>query len=407
MSPKEPDLHAEGHAPASQPVRAVPIGGLTFLASLGTGILWNALYFIAESEYGFTERDSMLLAFLNGIFYTVFAVNAGRVVRWLERRMSPRSALGVILVVQALLSPLVLVPNETVLWVTAITLTAFGALQWPIVQHYLASGRHGPEMRSAIGWWNASWMAATAIGLAAAGPLKQADLMKWAIPALLPINLLALLFLARFPAHPAHHDDAERSRHVPATYRSLLSAARVLHPMGYLVIGALSPILPYLFNALETDPSLRAPIGATWHVARLVAVLILWQTAFWHGRAASLVAAGTLLALGFATAVAAPSEPVLMVGLAALGLGQGAIYYSAIYYGLAVGGAEVDAGGIHEALVGAGYFLGPALGLLSLGAGAGPSVFIGLVLGALAVGFTVAVVRAGRARSQSMAAGST
>jgi len=105
--------------------------------------------------------------------------------------------------------------------------------------------------------------------------------------------------------------------------------------------------------------------------------------------------------------ILARARGVLIVGLAALGLGQGAIYYSAIYYGLAVGKAEIDAGGIHEALVGAGYFVGPLLGLLTLGSGAGPSVFIGLVLGVLAVGFTVAVVRAGRARSQSIAAGST
>lgn len=396
------------HAPSSvRPVRAIPIGGLTFLASLGTGVLWNALYFIAESEYGFTERDSMLLAFLNGVLYTIVAVNAGRTVRFLERRMSARSALGLILLVQALIAPLVLIPSESLLWVTAITLTGFGALQWPIVQHYLASGRHGPEMRSAIGWWNASWMAATAIGLAAAGPLKQADLMKWAIPSLLPINLLALVFLARFPAQPPAHDDEQGAQHVPARYRSLLSAARVLHPMGYLVIGALSPILPYLFNNLDTAAAMQAPIGSTWHLARLTAVLILWRTAFWHGRAASLVAAGVLLSIGFATAVIAPNETVLILGLAALGLGQGAIYYSAIYYGLAVGKAEVDAGGIHEALVGAGYFLGPALGLLSLGSGAGPSVFIGLVLGVLAVGFAVALVRAGRASSQSTAAGST
>lgn len=405
MSPLPPELQ---HAPSSaQPVRALPIGGLTFLASLGTGVLWNALYFIAESEYGFTERESMLLAFLNGVLYTVVAVNAGRTVRFLERRISARSALGLILLVQALLAPLVLIPSEPLLWVTAITMTAFGALQWPIVQHYLASGRHGHDMRSAIGWWNASWMAATAVGLAAAGPLKQAELMKWAIPSLLPINLLALVFLAKFPAHPPRHDHDEGARHVPARYRSLLSAARVLHPMGYLVIGALSPILPYLFNNLATAPAMQAPIGSTWHVARLTAVLILWRTAFWHGRAASLVAAGLLLSLGFATAVAAPNEPVLIVGLTALGLGQGAIYYSAIYYGLAVGKAEVDAGGIHEALVGAGYFLGPALGLLSLGAGAGPSAFIGLVLGVLAVGFAVALVRAGRVSSHSTAAGST
>lgn len=405
MSLGTPDLQHDSSA--DQPVRAIPIGGLTFLASLGTGVLWNALYFIAESEYGFTERQSMLLAFLNGILYTVVAVNAGRTVRFLERRMSPRSALGLILLVQALLAPLVLVPSEALLWVTAITMTAFGALQWPIVQHYLASGRHGSEMRSAIGWWNASWMAATAVGLAAAGPLAQAGLMQWAIPSLLPINLLALVFLARFPAHPPRHDHEEGARHVPPSYRSLLGAARVLHPMGYLVIGALSPILPYLFNNLATAAAMQAPIGSTWHLARLTAVLVLWRTAFWHGRAASLVAAGLLLSLGFATAVAAPNEWVLIVGLAALGLGQGAIYYSAIYYGLAVGKAEIDAGGIHEALVGAGYFVGPLLGLLTLGSGAGPSVFIGLVLGVLAVGFTVAVVRAGRASSQSTAAGST
>jgi hypothetical protein len=133
-----------------------------------------------------------------------------------------------VLVAQALLAPLVLVPNIAMLWFAAVVMTALGALQWPIVQHYLASGRHGAEMRHAIGWWNASWMAATAIGLAAAGPLQSAGLMQWAIPSLLPINLLALLFLARFPAHPVAHDVEEHARHVPASYRSLLGAARVL-----------------------------------------------------------------------------------------------------------------------------------------------------------------------------------
>ncbi len=394
-----PPMQAE----SSTPVRAFPIGGLTFLCSLGTGILWNALYFIAESEYGFSERDSLLLAFVNGILYTVVAVNAGRVVGFLEGRMSPRAALGAVLLVQALLAPLVLIPNLTLLWFAAVAMTALGALQWPIVQHYLASGRHGREMRNAIGWWNASWMAATAIGLALAGPLESLGLMRWAIPSLLLTNAGAIAFLAAFPKHPPRHDSDTHAMHVPPSYRSLLGAARVLHPMGYLVIGALSPILPYLFNEIGTAEAVQAPIGATWHVARFVAVLILWRTAFWHGRAATLVVAGLLLSLGFALAVAAPSERLLIVGLAALGLGQGTIYYSAIYYGLAVGGAKVEAGGMHEALVGAGYFIGPALGLLSLSAGLGTPVFIGMVLGALAVGFFGAVWRAGRANSQSIA----
>ena len=393
--------------PAAAPIRpvaALPLGGLTFLCSLGTGVLWNAIYFIAKSEYGFSETESLLLAFVNGVLYMLVAVAAGRIVRAMERRMSTRSALATVLLVQAVLSPLVvIVPSTAMLWFIAVFLSAMGALQWPIVEHFLASGRHGREMRQAVGWWNTSWMAATAIALAATGPLESLGLMRWAIPALLPINLGALLFLARFPREPAPQCAEAHARHVPTSYTRLLAAARVLHPLGYLVLGALSPILPYLFGALGTAEDLQAPIGSIWQVARLAAVVVLWRTAFWHGRAATLVVAGFLLAAGFAVAVAAPGEWLLATGLAALGAGQGVLYYTAIYYGLAVGAAEVDAGGTHEALVGAGYFVGPGLGLATLAAGAGTPVFIGLVLGALAVGFVFAAARAGRAKSHATA----
>jgi len=406
--PRPDPSHLEAGFPLrtdqAEPTRAFPIAALTFLCSLGTGILWNALYFIAESEYGFTQRESLLLAFINGLLYTAVAVSAGVSVRWLERFTSPRGALAVVLVLQGALAPLLLVfPQATTLWVAAVLMTALGALQWPIVQHYLVSGRHGQAMRNAIGWWNASWMAATAIGLAVAGPMKAAGIVEWAIPSLLPVNLLALLFLARFPKAPPPHDAAEQARHVPSSYGPLLSASRILHPMGYLVIGALSPILPYLLTNLGTTPALQAPIGSVWHVARFVAVIILWKTAFWHGRGMPLVVAGVLLSCGFALAVAAPSEPVLIAALGAIGLGQGAIYYSAIYYGLAVGGARVEAGGMHEALVGAGYFIGPLLGLVSIGAGAGESVFIGMVLGSLAIGCGTSIWRGLRPTSHSSA----
>lgn len=395
---------AGGAAPSLRIVPALPLASLTFLCSLGTGVLWNAIYFIAKGEYGFSERDSLLLAFVNGVLYTAVAMGAGPLVRAFERRLSPRSTLAAVLLAQALCSPLVAVfPGTTTLWFVAVFLSALGALQWPIVQAFLVSGRHGPEMRSAIGWFNASWMAATALGLAATGPLERLHLMQWAIPSLLPINVAALGFLAAFPRRPPHHSADEAARHVPATYRPLLAASRVLHPMGYLVIGALAPVLPYLFAQLGTAAALQAPVGSAWHVARFVAVVVLWRTSFWHGRAATLVAAGALLAGGFALAVAARNEQVLLIGLVGLGIGQGVVYYSAIYYGLAVGSAEVEAGGIHEALVGAGYFVGPGIGLVVGAAGGGPSVFIGAVLGALAVGGALALVRGARARSQSTA----
>ena len=54
---------------------------------------------------------------------------------------------------------------------------------------------------------------------------------------------------------------------------------------------------------------------------------------------------------------------MLAAGLVVFGVGMGLTYYAALYYSLAVGHAEVDAGGTFEALIGVGYFVGPLLGI--------------------------------------------
>ena len=42
------------------------------------------------------------------------------------------------------------------------------------------------------------------------------------------------------------------------------------------------------------------------------------------------------------------------------------IYAGAIYYAMEVGAAEVEAGGMHEALIGVGYTGGPMLGVMAV-----------------------------------------
>ena len=89
----------------------------------------------------------------------------------------------------------------------------------------------------------------------------------------------------------------------------------------------------------------------------------------------------------------------MLAGLALFGLGLSLIYSAAIYYALEVGQAEVRAGGTHEALIGAGYTLGPLLGLgasyAERRAWIAPESFNPLVLGAVgvvAVGAAAAVL---------------
>jgi hypothetical protein len=139
----------------------------------------------------------------------------------------------------------------------------------------------------------------------------------------------------------------------------------MLLPAGYVVVGAISPLLPFLLGALGAPLSWRPILAATWLFARVACVVVMWRTNGWQGRWWTLAAAAALMIGGFALAVLAPSLPLVALGLAAFGCGQGVSYYAALYYALAVGRSEVDAAGVHEGLIGIGYALGPLLGLLA------------------------------------------
>ena len=86
----------------------------------------------------------------------------------------------------------------------------------------------------------------------------------------------------------------------------------------------------------------------------------MWRVRFWHGRWGTLAAAAGALAGGLALVLIAPTLTGVVAGLVLFGTGMGITYYAALYYSLAVGHAAVDAGGTFEALIGLGYFVGPA-----------------------------------------------
>ena len=57
---------------------------------------------------------------------------------------------------------------------------------------------------------------------------------------------------------------------------------------------------------------------------------------------------------------------VVLAGEVLFGLAAGMTYYAALYYAMVVKNASVDAGGVHEGLIGAGFALGPAAGLAGI-----------------------------------------
>jgi hypothetical protein len=354
-------------------------------------VTWSGLSFIAEADFGYGKAANFALASANGVAYAVGAFLASRVIRAAERFVSPRGMLAVLLLVQAAIAPAVLLPvGSWILWAVGILVSLASAIFWPLVESYLAGGRRRDELRHAMGAWNLSWMIAVGLSLAIVSPLGELGRMRFSVVAILPACLAAILFLPRFTTRPAAHPE-EADGPVPPNYAALLASARVLLPVSYVVIGAISPLLPYLLGKVGADSATQTPLAATWLFSRAICVGVLWKLGGWHGKSGALVLGGTLLAGGFTLAVLAPSMPVLAAGLAVFGVGQGIIYSAAIYYAMSVGKAEIDAAGTHEGLIGVGYLSGPLLGLATSLAGGADGAYVATILGLMALSAVPAV----------------
>jgi hypothetical protein len=357
---------------------------LTALTSLGTGVFWHGISFIAKHTYGFDQTRNLQLYALMGAVYTAGAFGAGRLTRAAARWATPRTILVAACVAQTLLclGPVSL-SGEWVLWVTVVGATWISSVIWPLLESYLTAGRHGSSMRSAIGWFNLTWAPFVVIPLFAMAPILGTH-GEWAIGGFAGANVLALGALAFFRPRPGHHDPLLAEASVTPEYPLLLRSARVLLPLSYVLHSAMNPILPYRFEALGVAVFWETPATATWTVVRLLAFVVLWRAAFWHGRWGTLLVGAVSMTVGFGLVVAGPTLSFMLAGFAVMGAGVGVVYYAALYYAMSVGRAQVEAGGTHEGLIGAGYAVGPIAGLAGssprlLGSWAGGGGIVGVV----------------------------
>jgi hypothetical protein len=385
---------------------------ITFMNSIGTGVLWNGLGFVTQRDLRFTEVETTMLFLASGGVYAVAALSSGRAVRALSSRFSARSVLLMLLGAQAAVSPLVYIGATSagiVAMVLATSVTA--ALLWPIVESFVSGGLGGDAMRRAIGRWCIVWMSAVAAALLLMAPLMREGATggldaRFAVFAVGPLSIISMIALPWLPRSPGAHSHDHSP--APPAYRAQLASARVLLPASYMMVGALSPILPYVLTSIDVAPAAQTPLTATWLIVRLVAVAIMAHAAFWHGRWSSLLLGAALLAGGFALVVVAPALWSVAAGLALFGIGHGIIYYAALYYALRVGSAEVDAGGTHEALIGVGYVAGPGAAMAGALLGGGPWI-VGTTWTCLAVLAVPALLpwwrsaRANRLRQQAPA----
>jgi hypothetical protein len=333
---------------------------ITFLGSIGSGTFWAGLFFVSAGQYHFSAHDNLVLATIMGAAYAAAARAAGT----LARGRAPRQVASWALLVwtAAALTPLILSGSHAAFWAAALIGSAASATTFPVVESYLTAGRHGAEMRSAIGKFNVTWTPPTALGLIVLPLLSARPLEVFVISGAATAAAWAMIWF--LPPHPAAHEREAAVQSMGAAYPALLRAASWLLPFSYVVAAALAPVLPHRLASLGAGAA-ASLLAALWMAARFVVLLVMWRSSFWHGRWETLAIGGVALVGGLALVVLSPALPLLLGGLLLFGVGMGLIYYAALYYSMAVGHAAVDAGGGFEALIGVGYCLGPLLGLLA------------------------------------------
>ena len=107
-------------------------------------------------------------------------------------------------------------------------------------------------------------------------------------------------------------------------------------------------------------------VCSLWCFVRLGAFVVLWRWTGWHYRFRWLVAAFALLIVVVRGHSHRAEPRRALLAQIFFGGAIGLIYYSSLFYSMDAGDTKSEHGGIHEAAIGVGNCVGPAVGAASL-----------------------------------------
>ncbi len=339
----------------------------TFLGSIAVIFLERGLYFFTDDQLSFGRWANLWLGLSHGIAYTIGALLSHAAARRFGER---RALLLLTTLLTALMVLVTLRPLPGVVWFVFPASGIFSGCMWPIVESYTTAGLVSKQMFKVVGRFCIAWSSAVPIALAISGPMIASP---WPASLFAVAMLLFAIMIAMFaclPARPMHTPDDHPELPDPARrqrYRALMIASRWSMLSGYALLFLLAPMLPYILTTrLHLSTQIATPIASLMDWTRVLAFISLGAMTAWYGRASPLLAAVLLMPTGFLMVLFGPSLTWVISGELLFGLVGGLVYYAALYYALAFKNAAVEAGGGHEALIGAGFALGPACGLIGL-----------------------------------------
>ena len=359
------------------------------LNSFGTVLYFTYLYFLLHDKFGFTDKARLAVAALLGLCYAVSSWQAGRLAQRWGYFTALKLGFGIMAGALLVGAQLGSAAGEIL---SAVVVTFGMCFTWPVLEALISENETPDRVPHAIGIYNITWAATNASALFIGGAIieKLGYPSIFYIPAGIIAGQIALtLWLEKLPLPAAVEKPSalphDQNRPSPARAKNFQQLAWLANPFAYIAINTLIAVLPGVAAKFHLTPMFAGFACSLWGFVRLGAFVVLWRWPGWHYRFRWLVTAFALLIVSFAMILIVPNLAVLLVAQLFFGVAIGLIYYSSLFYSMDASDTKSEHGGIHEAAIGAGNCLGPAVGALSLqfaaqSANAGAWAVTGLLL---------------------------
>jgi predicted MFS family arabinose efflux permease len=333
------------------------------------------LFFLMRDEFGFNSRDNLLLSAVHGLFYVFGSWQGGKFVQ----RRGCFTALKLGFAGMAVGLSLGLgVPGIGGQVLALIGWTLPCCLIWPALETLVTEGEDFHGTARMVGGYNVVWSAGGALAFFSGGwlweKLGRSGLYGITI-ALMIGQLLLTLWLERsakqilLPAKPISeppHRPEVAVLHQSLPPQRFLQMAWLANPFAYVAINTIGAVMPQLAQKFSLSPAQSGVFCSLWFFARTFAFVGLWQWTGWHYRFRWLLAAFVGLVASFGTMMLAGQLWLVLGAQLVFGCAVGLIYYSSLFYSMDVGEAKGEHGGLHEAAIGLGICVGPAVGAVTL-----------------------------------------
>jgi predicted MFS family arabinose efflux permease len=344
------------------------------LNSFATILFFNYLYFFMRDRFDFGDRRNLLLAAWLGLTYTIAAWQAGKFAHRFGYFTALKIGFGMMAVGLAVGSQL----DSATGAILAATVTNIGmCFTWPTLEALVSESEPPAGVPRAVGIYNIVWAVTNALAFFIGGTLVVKFGFKsiFYLPLAIMLTQLALtLWLQNHANETARTAAGENisaappdpDRPSPARAKTFLRMAWLANPFAYIAINTLIAVTPGLAAKFHVSPMFAGFVWSLWCFVRLGAFVVLWRWTDWHYRFRWLATSFAVLILSFATILLSPNLAVLIVAQIFFGGAIGLIYYSSLFYSMDGGAAKSEHGGIHEAAIGLGNCVGPAIGAAAL-----------------------------------------